>query len=178
MFDPFTLALIGGAVGGLTSKKDPLKGALLGAGLGASGGAFAKGMMGAGGSAATQTAGLLGQGASSGAGSQAAMLAAQNEGFGSIGQEMLAQAAGTKVPLSTGLLAGAERLSEGMTQVKPVMDAVGTAMQVQSMFQDNTPMPVAQSSLPPRSQMDVSGLIGNGQVAQLQQKRMARRGLV
>lgn len=38
MFDPFTLALIGGGIGALTNKKDPLKGGLLGAGLGAAGG--------------------------------------------------------------------------------------------------------------------------------------------
>lgn len=41
MFDPFTLSLIGGAAGGLLSKRDPLKGALMGAGLGYAGGAMA-----------------------------------------------------------------------------------------------------------------------------------------
>ncbi len=41
MFDPFTLALIGSAVGGLTNKKDPLKGALMGGALGMGGGALA-----------------------------------------------------------------------------------------------------------------------------------------
>lgn len=175
---PFALPmLLGAGLGAVTSKK-PLQGALLGAGLGAAGGAIAPGLLGAGGSAATQTAGLLAPGAASGAGSQAAMLAAQNEGFGAIGQEMLAQAAGTKAPLSISLMANAERVGDVLKQAKPVMDAAGTASQVQSMFQDNTPMPVAQSSLPPRSQMDVSGLLGNGQVAQLQQKRMARRGLM
>lgn len=46
MFDPFTLALIGGAAGGLLNKKDPLKGALMGAGLGYAGGAVAPKLLG------------------------------------------------------------------------------------------------------------------------------------
>ena len=174
MFDPITLALIGGAVGGIVDKKDPLRGAA----LGAAGGYFAPGLMSAGSGSAASTAGLLAPNASAAAGSQAAMLAAQNEGFGAIGQQMLAQSAGTTAPTSVNLMAGVQRAGEMFKQAKPVMDAAGTAMQVRGMFQDNTPMPVAQSSLPQRAPMDVSGLLGNGQVAQLQQKRMARRGLL
>lgn len=41
MFDPLTLALIGGAAGGLLNRRDPMKGALMGAGIGAAGGALA-----------------------------------------------------------------------------------------------------------------------------------------
>jgi hypothetical protein len=41
MFDPFTIALLGSALGGLTNKKDPLKGALIGGGLGLGGGLLA-----------------------------------------------------------------------------------------------------------------------------------------
>ena len=41
MFDPITLALISSAIGGLTNKKNPLKGALLGGGLGYGGGLLA-----------------------------------------------------------------------------------------------------------------------------------------
>jgi len=46
MFDPFTIAMIGGAAGGLLNKKDPLKGALMGAGLGYAGGSMAPGLLG------------------------------------------------------------------------------------------------------------------------------------
>lgn len=40
MFDPFTMALIGGGLGALTSKK-PLKGAAMGAAMGGAGGLLA-----------------------------------------------------------------------------------------------------------------------------------------
>lgn len=161
MIDPFTLALIGGAAGGLMNKKDPLKGAVMGAGLGFGGGSLAAG------------GGLLGaapaaSGASAGGASMATSLPAFNPITGTY-------ANASQLPGMTGAM---ESLKSFNAAVKPVGEAAGAAMQVRGMFQDNTPMPVAQSSLPPRSQMDVSGLLGNGQVAQLQQKRMARRGLM
>lgn len=159
MFDPFTLALIGGAAGGLLNKKDPLKGAVLGAGLGYGGGALASGgLLGAAPAAATPAAG---------ASSMATSLPAFNPITGTY-------ANASQLPGLTGFT---ESLKGANAAVKPFTEAAGTAMQVNSMFQDNTPMPVAQSSLPQRVPMDVSGLLGNGQVAQLQQKRMARRGL-
>lgn len=161
MIDPFTLALIGGAAGGLLNKKDPLKGALLGAGAGYTGGALASG------------GGLLGaapaaSGASAGGASMATSLPAFNPITGTY-------ANATQLPGMTGAM---ESLKSFNSAVKPVGEAMGTAMQVQGMFQDNTPMPVAQSSLPQRAPMDVSGLLGTGQVAELNQKRMARRGLL
>lgn len=179
--DPFTLALLGGAVGGLLDKKNPLRGAA----MGAAGGYFAPGLMaggGAAGGAAGQTAGLLGvPGAASGTGSQAAMLAAQNEGFGAVGQQLLAEAAGgasgLAVPTSVNMAAGLQKAGETLKQAKPFMDAAGTAMQIQGMFQEPPP-PVAQSSLPQRMPMDLSGLFSNNQVAQMKQQRLARRGLL
>jgi hypothetical protein len=42
----FMPMLIGGGIGALTNRKDPLKGALMGAGMGAFGGAVAPGLMG------------------------------------------------------------------------------------------------------------------------------------
>lgn len=171
MFDPFTLAMIGGGIGGLLNKDDPLKGALLGAGAGFTGGKLAPGLLGG----ASQTAGLLAPGAASGAGSQAAMLAAQNQGFGPIAQQMLAQAAGTQAPMSVNAMAGLQRAGEmaskGMTQAKPFMDAGQAAMQVQGMFQDNTPMPVAQSSLPQRTPFDFGSVMYGNQLEQLRQRR-------
>ena len=59
MADPVTMAVVGGSVGALMNKKDPLKGALLGAVGGYGGGA----LMGAGGAlgstAGTATSGLM-----------------------------------------------------------------------------------------------------------------------
>lgn len=161
MFDPFTLALIGGAAGGLLNKKDPLKGALLGAGAGYTGGALAGG------------GGLLGaapaaSGASAGGASMATSLPAFNPITGTY-------ANATQLPGMTGAM---ESLKSFNAAFKPVGEAAGAAMQVRGMFQDNTPAPVAQSSLPQRVPMDVSGLLGTGQVAELNQKRMARRGLL
>ena len=187
MFDPITLAMIGGAAGGLLNKKDPLKGALIGAGLGAAGGAFAPGLMG---TTPGATAGLLAPGAASGAGSQAAMLAAQNQGFGAVGSQMLAQAAGTAAPASVNAMAGMQRageaLSGGMRQAKPFMDAGQAAMQVNSMFQrPQQPQVIAQA--PPLQQPmptgDLSELVkmGKERVASIggdtQQRRMARRNI-
>lgn len=45
MFDPFTIALIGGAAGGLLNKKNPLQGAAMGAGMGALGASVAPGLL-------------------------------------------------------------------------------------------------------------------------------------
>ena len=67
MADPITMAVVGGSIGAMTNKKDPLKGALLGAAGGYGGGA----LLGAGGLGATQVAGtgsaLTGAGASTAA---------------------------------------------------------------------------------------------------------------
>ena len=178
MFDPFTLALIGGAAGGLLNKKDPLKGALLGAGAGFTGGTLAAGggLLGAA-PAATGASGAAGTaGAAAGATSAAtsgASMASSLPAFNPI--------AGTYVNATSlpGMTGFTETLKGVNAAVKPFGEAAGTAMQVRGLFQDNNaPMPVAQSSLPARAPMDVTGLLGNGQVAQLNQKRMARRGLM
>ena len=161
MFDPFTLAIIGGAAGGLLNKKDPLKGAVMGAGLGYGGGALASGgLLGAAPAAAPGAAG---------ASSMATSLPAFNPITGTY-------ANASQLPGLTGFT---ESLKGANAAVKPFTEAAGTAMQVNSMFQDNTPMPVAQSSLPQRTPMDVSGaMYGNNQLAVLQKQRNARRGLM
>jgi hypothetical protein len=82
MADPITMAVVGGSIGAMTNKKDPLKGALLGAAGGYGGGA----LMGAGGfgAGATQVAGsgsaLTGAGASTGANTMFANAAGVNPG--------------------------------------------------------------------------------------------------
>jgi hypothetical protein len=55
MADPITMAVVGGSIGAMTNKKDPLKGALLGAAGGYGGGA----LMGAGGLGAGASSGVL-----------------------------------------------------------------------------------------------------------------------
>ena len=55
MADPVTMAVVGGSVGAMMNKKDPLKGALLGAAGGYGGGA----LMGAGGLAGAGSSGVL-----------------------------------------------------------------------------------------------------------------------
>jgi hypothetical protein len=55
MADPITMAVVGGSIGAMTNKKDPLKGALLGAAGGYGGGA----LMGAGGFGAGASSGVL-----------------------------------------------------------------------------------------------------------------------
>ncbi len=158
---PLQGALLGaglGATGGAAA------GGLLGAGAAGAGaagtagaagsagggllGAAGTGAAGAGTTAATQTAGLLAPGAASGAGSQAAMLAAQNEGFGAIGQQLTAQAAGgaTGMPVPGGVnfAAGIQRAGEAFTKAKPALDAAGTGVQVANALQDQptqTPPP-------------------------------------
>jgi hypothetical protein len=80
MADPVTMAVVGGSVGAMMNKKDPLKGALLGAVGGYGGGA----LMGAGGLGAAGTAGtssaLTGAGASTGANTMFANAAGVNPG--------------------------------------------------------------------------------------------------
>ena len=55
MADPITMAVVGGSIGAMTNKKDPLKGALLGAAGGYGGGA----LLGAGGFGAGASSGVL-----------------------------------------------------------------------------------------------------------------------
>lgn len=68
------------------------------------------------------------------------MLAAQNEGFGAIGQQLTAQAAGgasgASVPASLNFAAGMQRAGEAFTKAKPMLDAAGTGVQVATAMQD------------------------------------------
>lgn len=161
MFDPFTLSLIGGGIGALTSKK-PLKGALLGAGMGYGGGLLAGG--------GTAAGGLLGNpmtAASYGTGlgtQQTAMLAAQDAGMGF-------------APTSSGLFGDVSKIAK---DAAPVMNAVSTGVSLAGQGQDQpvqTPPPMVGQGGP----QGLTGLlqsIQQGQQAQMQadeQKRAARR---
>lgn len=128
MFDPFTLALIGGAAGGLLNKKKPLEGALLGAGLGYGGGLLGANALGA--SAASGAAAPAYTGT-------AAELAA--DGLGGVAPEM------TPWYQQPGFGIGRE-LTGAMKEAKPFIDAAGTAQQVAAMTnkpqQPITPSPM------------------------------------
>lgn len=187
------LLLLGGAaVGAMMNKKNPLQGALLGAGIGATGGLLGGAAAGAGaagsaagaGTAAAETAGLLGvPGAASGAGSQAAMLAAQNQGFGAIGQQLTAQAAGgasgMAVPTSVNMAAGLQKAGEAagglLDKAKPVMTAANVASQF---------MPEPEQAPPPAqiqsNPLDLSGIFSMNAEEQKREleNQMRRRGLL
>lgn len=157
MFDPFTLALMGGAVGGLLNKKDPLTGAVMGAGLGYGAGALG----GAG--------GLLGTAAPNGAAytGTAAELAA--DGLGGVAM--------TPTPFESAI----GSVPGMVKQAKPYMDAVGTGMQVANQFQDK-PVPITPSPIMPPTFNNAPGqMVASMQQQQAeriaidQQRRMQRR---
>lgn len=151
--------LAGAVIGGMTNRKDPLKGAMMGGALGY-GGAAVPGLLGAAAPAAATpaaTAGLLGvEGAATGAGSQAAMLAAQNEGFGAIGNQLLGQSAavasGNAVPLGLDVAANAQRASEAIKPIagaaKPVGDAAAAANAVNGLLTPKRPQMQAAPFVP------------------------------
>lgn len=159
MVDPFTLSLIGGGIGALTSKK-PLKGALLGAGMGYGGGLLAGGGTAGGLLGNPMTAATYGTGLGT---QQTAMLAAQDSGMG---------------PMMGGGLFG--DVSKFAKDAAPVMNAVSTGMSLMGPGQDQpvqTPPPMVGQGGP----QGLTGLlqsIQQGQQAQMQadeQKRAARR---
>lgn len=152
MFDPFTLALLGGAAGGLLNKKDPLKGALFGAGLGYGGGALAGG------------GGLLGSSSAAlpGANTAAELTAAQ----------------GGLAPDSAALL---EKPASLLTQAKPFMEATNTGLNVANQFKEQ-PMPITPSPIMPPTFNNAPGqMVASMQQQQAermamdQQRRMQRR---
>jgi len=117
---PFLPMMIGGGLGLLANRKDPLKGALLGAGLGAAGGMIAP-----------QLGGLLGNpmtAASYGTGlgtQQTAMLAAQEAGMGSM-------------PISGSLMGNA---NSALSAAKPFADAASIGMQFAGQPEQAPPPP-------------------------------------
>lgn len=147
--DPITMALLGGAIGGLTSKK-PLQGALLGAAGGAAGGALLGG--------GASGGGLLGQtGTAAGAGVEAM------PAFNPITNSW------QNAPVG-GLLGS-------LKEMAPMAQAAGTGIQTaQSMMPQQQPVMPAQLR---GGAFDASGLLAqsNQQLQALQQKRMMRRGM-
>lgn len=149
MFDPFTLALMGGAVGGLLNKKDPLTGAL----MGAAGGYGAGALGGAG--------GLLGGTAPSGAAytGTAAELAA--DGLGGVAM--------TPTPFESAI-GGAQGF---MKEAKPFMEAGSLGMQVANATKGQPQMPITPSPITPPTFNNAAGQM----VASMQQQQAERMAM-
>ena len=191
MFDPFTLALIGGAIGGLANKKDPLKGALMGAAAGYGGGLL--GGAGAAGASGTGVAGGLTATAGEG------MALAATPASGSLGSGLTMNGLLNATPaaesglLGSGLSApstgyfsanaasGAapsflDQLKTLNSNVKPFGEAAGNAMAVKGLMapQDAmTPPPAPMQSQP----LDLSGVLSANQqeMAKTFEEDMKRR---
>lgn len=130
MFPLIIPMLIGGGVGLLTNKKNPLEGALMGAGMGAAGGLLSPAA--AAGAAAPAAAGTAAAGtAAAGTGTAVAGL-----GTGT------AAAAATPAPWYDGVLSTAKEVAGN---AKPVADAAGTAMMVAQMTKEEPPPPIQAS---------------------------------
>lgn len=156
--DPITLALIGGAVGGLTNKKDPVTGAMLGAVGGGAGG-------------------LLGVPAAAGAAGGAA---------GGTGLTLGAAGQGLQAAGGTGLAAPATALAQGTVAPPSAMDSflgllkpageVATAAQKVGLLQTGDKRPAVQA--PPFAMGSTQGPQGLNnlvnQKQQTEQQRMAR----
>lgn len=151
MFDPFTLALIGGGLGALTSKKNPLKGAVTGAGLGAMGGAG----LGALGSAPVASAATTASGAAMDAGITSGNIMANNAAITGV----------TQPTTMRGLLSTA----------KPYMEAAGAAQQVGGLLApQQQPIPAPPPLMPTQANPQAFAQISQGIDQQLQQDAAAR----
>ena len=144
MFPLMVPMLIGGGIGLLTNKKNPLEGALMGAGMGAAGGLLSP-------AAAPAAAGAAAP-AAAGAGAAAELGAAGAGGFGtavpglSTGTAVpglnAAAAAPPPAPWYDGVLSTAKEVAGN---AKPVADAAGTAMMVAQMTKEEPPPPIQAS---------------------------------
>ena len=149
MFPLMIPMLIGGGVGLLTNKKNPLEGALMGAGMGAAGGLLSPAAAPAAAGAAAPAA--AGAAAPAAAGAAAELGAAGAGGFGtavpglSTGTAvpgLNAAAAAPPAPWYDGVLSTAKEVAGN---AKPVADAAGTAMMVAQMTKEEPPPPIQAS---------------------------------
>lgn len=164
MFDPITLALIGGAVGGLMDKKDPLKGALLGAGIGATGGLLA-----------APTAGAAAGGA---AAAEGAAGAGYIDALGGTYGADLAGASTSQIGLGSQLGYGAMKAGE---LIKPMGNVINTAAAAKNLMSSpETPLPQIQPSPVVTGQGGGQALAqlvtnNNQKSLQLQQENLAKK---
>lgn len=168
MFDPFTIALIGGAAGGLLNKKDPLKGALMGAGLGYGGAVMAPSLLGTAPGLTAAPAAASGTGLTIGGGTTGLKLGASAPGLlGATPETLGAMNGGTGVTalaggdysLAPGLMDKAKAgLSNASQYAKPMGEAAMAANSVKGLFGSD-----AQAPQPMQTQGD------NGSLAQIAQ---------
>lgn len=161
--------LIGGGIGAITNKRDPLKGALTGAAMGGIGSMALPAMMGT--SVGAATAGII-------PGSeQAAMLAAQESGSGLLGNMGWKGA-------TTGLQGAVNNAGGWMGAAEKIGRPVSTAMNAAQMFSPGEQpnyAPPPPSIMPPTASPNLNQIVqGNeanwqNQLAYEQQKRDERR---
>lgn len=203
MFDPITMALVGAAIGGLTNKKDPLKGAA----LGAAGGYFVPGLLGgsaAGGAAASGAPGLAatpgaglslvapsGGSAAGGLGMKlgAGSLAAAPEAAAFTGGGLLPPAMGEGTSLlaanspQLGLLG---QLKTAAGYAKPIGEAAGAAQSVSGLLSSPeqpvmAPTPLPQTGTGSQTLAAIAQQGDQQTAAQMQadaQKRQMRRKMI
>lgn len=145
MFDPLTLALIGGAAGGLLNKKDPLKGALLGAGMGYGGGLLAAPASAGAAATAEGAAGLLTD----------PVRAAQTASM--YGTDLGSQQTAMLAAQDAGLLTPIE--NQTMNLMKPIGQAASAANSAKGLLGgDQKPMPIQASPISPAPNTGPQGL--------------------
>ena len=134
MFPLMIPMLIGGGVGLLTNKKNPLEGALMGAGMGAAGGLLSP-------AAAPAAAGAAAELGAAGAGGFGTAVPGLSTGTAVPGLNAAA-AAPPPAPWYDGVLSTAKEVAGN---AKPVADAAGTAMMVAQMTKEEPPPPIQAS---------------------------------
>ena len=142
MFPLMAPMLIGGGIGLLTNKKNPLEGALMGAGMGAAGGLLSP-------AAAPAAAGAAAELGAAGAGGFGTAVPGLSTGTAVPGLSMgtavpglNATAAAPPAPWYDGVLSTAKEVAGN---AKPVADAAGTAMTVAQMTKEEPPPPIQAS---------------------------------
>jgi len=131
MFPLMAPMLIGGGIGLLTNKKNPLEGALMGAGMGAAGGLLSP--------AAAGAPAELGAAAVPGLSTGTAVPGLST---GTAVPGLNAAAAAPPAPWYDGVLSTAKEVAGN---AKPVADAAGTAMTVAQMTKEEPPPPIQAS---------------------------------
>ena len=165
--DLLLMAALGAGAGALTSKRDPLKGALSGGTLGGVGGAFAPGLLAGAGAVTAGTAGTAGGLLGAEGATQAGMLAAQEAGLGATGslgwggattgiQGGLNGMMGADAGMQAGGLLG--QAGGAMDKAKPVMQA---AQMGQEMASAND-MPPPPAPMVRNSPPDLNGILQQG----------------
>jgi len=137
-FDPITMALIGGALGGLTNKRDPLTGALLGAGMGGVGGLLGGAGAGAGAAAAAPAGGV--------AGGTGLTLGAAAPGLQAAGATGLAAPVGALAQAPGQAIAQKSMFDTVTGMMKPIGDAYSIAQKTNGLLGSDDRPPVVQPS--------------------------------